>query len=212
MRMKTCKKCHALLEEDCFSKDSHNKTDGLRNVCKSCSNLYQKEYSKTHLVEKRKYMLNYMHQTGRSRPMRDAKDCAPYLGHVSEVALSGVFSRVEMMPYGNPGYDFLCSNGYKIDVKSGCLRIPKGNRRINQYWGFAIRKNIVADYFLLLAFGDRDTLTPLHVWLVPGEVINKKMHVFVTDDVDSIARWAPYERPIDRVLCACDKMKMENAL
>ena len=70
--------------------------------------------------------------------------CGAYLGiHIAERILSRIFKDVEVMPNGNPGYDFICNHGKKIDVKSACS--IKGYHS----WGFAIRCNIVADYFFM---------------------------------------------------------------
>ncbi|MCK9568425.1 hypothetical protein M0R72_05755 [Candidatus Pacearchaeota archaeon] len=112
------------------------------------------------------------------------------------------------MPYGNPGYDFVCGRGFKIDVKSSCLRQHDKNHRY-QRWAFPINQNNVADYFLLLGFDNRDNLKPLHVWLVPGDSINAKSSLSITNSCRSIARYAQYERPIDKVVLCCDQLREE---
>ena len=100
-------------------------------------------------------------------PFNENKECSQFLGiHIAEQVLSHVFKDVEQMPMNNPGYDFICNHGKKIDIKSSCLR-KKGN------WLFNIKRNTTANYFLCLAFDDRGNMTPLHAWLIPGSKLNQ---------------------------------------
>jgi hypothetical protein len=111
------------------------------------------------------------HVTGRQKPMSENKDCSLFLGvHVAERVLSNVFKNVQRMPQNNPGYDFICSKGYKIDVKSAslCKILDKKHGSVIWRWNFHIRNNTIADYFLLIAFDDRENLNPMHVWLIKG--------------------------------------------
>ena len=130
------------------------------------------------------------------------KTCPIYLGIVvAERVLAEVFNNTKRMPYGNPDYDFICGQGYKIDVKSSCLR--NGGK----YWAFSISRNTVADYFLCLAFDDRDSLTPMHLWIVPGRDINH-LHV-ASISKRSIDKWKKYEltNKINQVIDCCNNMK-----
>ena len=46
------------------------------------------------------------------------KNCTQWLGIcIAENLLPEIFENVEMMPYGNPGFDALCNKGFKLDVK-----------------------------------------------------------------------------------------------
>ena len=95
------------------------------------------------------------------------KRCTSYLGcFVAEQVLSKIFKDVKVMKYGNHGYDFICGAGYKIDVKSSATG-DKSDR-----WIFAIKQNNIPDHFLCLAFDNREDLTPVHLWLIPGKEIN----------------------------------------
>ena len=104
------------------------------------------------------------------------------------------------MPPKNRGFDFICSNGYKIDVKSSTLH---DNR-----WGFYIRYNTIADYFLCLAFDNRNDLNPQHLWLIPGYILNDKSGVSITES--TLDKWKKYEQPINDVITCCDTMKTNN--
>lgn len=152
------------------------------------------------------YPIEWSHSTGRSMSYKESKHCSQYLGvHIAENILSKFFDGIKKMPIGNPGYDFICKKGYKIDVKSSCLRHRKD--RDFKFWFFNIRRNQVADYFLCLAFDDRDNLNPQHIWLVPGYETRSKTSIQINNTGTSLHRWSEYEKPLDRVLTCCNTMK-----
>lgn len=133
--------------------------------------------------------------------MEGNRECTSFLGvHVAEQVLSKLFKNVERTPYGTPGYDFRCGKGYKVDVKGGCL----GNNTPNR-WLFKINKNKIADYFLCLAFDNRYDLNPIHVWLIPCEILNDKVCTSISKYKTD--RWSEYEQPLNKVLKCCDVMK-----
>lgn len=121
---------------------------------------------------------NYLHTKGTKRPMGENKSCSSYLGvYIAERVLSKIFSNIIRMPYGNKGYDFICQKGYKIEVKSSCLRTQKRRRKVHTKWDFGVNKNGVADYFIFVAFDNREDLNPCHVWLIKGtEIITTPMN------------------------------------
>ena len=156
---------------------------------------------------------DYKHKTGKCQSMSKNKNCALYLGvHIAERILSRVFEKVERMPYGNSGYDFICKNNFKIDVKSSCLYN-------NNQWLFSIKQNIVADYFLLLAFDSRSNLSPLHIWLIKGDeiiinqsgsmVLNKKTGLRISNSVYSLSKYNKYEQTdkLEKLIKCCDSIK-----
>lgn len=141
--------------------------------------------------------------------MNKATECSAFLGiYVAERALSKFFDNITRMPYSNPDYDFICGKGFKIDVKSSCLHHHTGN----PYWLFNIKKNVVADYFLYLAFDSRESLEPQHVWLIPGDVVNTKQTNGITNTVTAMKKWEKYERPLDRVVMCCSEMRLAEAI
>ena len=113
---------------------------------------------------------DWRHKVKKQKSMSENKECTSYLGvHIAERILVMIFLNVIRMPYGNKGYDFICGKGYKIDVKSACLR---NNQDV---FDFDIKQNKIADYFLLLAFDNRDDLNPMYIWLIKSdEIINNK--------------------------------------
>ena len=168
---------------------------------------------------------NYLrYRNGTCLPMAINKECPNYLGiHISERLLSKIWDNVIRMPNGNRGYDFICGKGYKIDVKSSCI---ENNMVINKYntkyhynmWNFRIGENKIADYFLLLAFDNRESLNPLHIWLIKGdELINGRklkyrMCFKITNSLMSIRKFKKYEmkEKLDELSKCCNTFKSND--
>jgi hypothetical protein len=140
----------------------------------------------------------------KNRPMSESKESSAYLGvYIAERVLSSVFKDVTRMPYGHPGYDFICNKGYKIDVKCSCIQ--EHNR-----WAFNIKKTPVADYYLCLAFDDRTSLEPKHIWLIPCLDLANKTKISISMLPEKLHLWSKYERPLDKVVSCCDSIRAEN--
>lgn len=134
------------------------------------------------------------------------RKCSCFLGiHVAERVLSKVFNNVERQPLGNPGFDFICGKGYKIDVKSSCLIYAKDK---TPRWQFVIKKNKIADYFLCLAFDNRENLNPMYMWLIPAQDVNKKESISST--ITMISKWDKYALNIDKVSACCNVLRLEK--
>ena len=165
--------------------------DNHAYICRECRH----EYERSHHVER----TDWRHRTGRQQPMNENKQCASFLGvHVAEQVLSHVFKNVQRMPYGNPGFDFICGGGYEIDVKSAC-RSQDGR---SNNWKFHIFKNRVAKYFLCLAFDNRKDLNPEHIWLIPGGLVNHL--IGLTISMATLQKWEEYALDISKVSACCD--------
>lgn len=196
-----CKMCH---KQKCVERYKKNpekineRNKKWRNAnldaCKRGAAKWQKEN-----VEKcRAATIRHQRKIG-MKPMGENKECGIFLGvHVAERVLAKVFKNVERMPFGNVGYDFICNNGYKIDVKSACIGTNGG-------WGFHIGENKIADYFILIAFDNRDDLTPLHLWMIPGEDVNDRKTIAARPS--TISKWGMYKMPIDKTIKCCDSMR-----
>jgi len=178
----------------------------------------RREYSRKYYIKHREALLakqNCYHaqhrdeclvRMARNRVMRgvptmsENKSCSLYLGcHVAERVLTKVFKDVDVMPRGNPGYDFICGRGYKVDVKSSCVNGMGG-------WKFDIGRNVIADYFLCLSFDNRKALTPLCVWLIPGTDINHLISASIAPS--TLSKWSQYELDnIDDIVKCCDTLR-----
>lgn len=185
---KFCAKCGHSLPASDFCKNKANRV-GLSTYCKKHLSEYNKELERS----KPDYI-----------PMSENRYCAEFLGcHVNETILSKVFKDVKVMPYANPGYDFLCIKNKKIDCKSATLSHSKSENG-EDFWNFHIRHNVIADYFLLVGYDNREDLNPLRCWIIPGNLLNNKETFAIRiNDV----KWNEYERKIDEVVDKCDLMK-----
>ena len=171
-------------------------------TCVGCGEV-KKHYAKGLCVNcyKTKNSCDRKHRLGLSRPFDENKDCSSYLGVIAEQVLSKVYKDVQVMPYGNPGFDFICNKGYKIDVKSGCTRI---NNKSNN-WIFIIKKNKIPDYFLCLAFDNRNDINPLYYWLIPNHIVNDKVSIGISKS--TINKWDEYKLDINKVIECCNNMR-----
>ena len=216
-KMITCLGCGEVKEfyckrlcRSCYEKQHTNK---VIVVCKNCnlekihfgkglcSNCYRKQWRK----DNSNYDRNWLYKNNLNKPMDKNKNCSRFLGvHVAERVLSKVFKDVKRMPMNNSGYDFICSNNYKIDVKSSCQRKGK-NFNQSDRWTFIINKNKIADYFLCLAFDNRTNLNPIYLWLIPGNVVNDKVAISITES--RLNKWNKYIKSIDEIINYCNIMK-----
>ena len=170
-----------------------------KGLCKTC---YARNWRKEHPKNEKVARIKYRRKIG-MLPMDENKECSLYLGvHVAERVLSKVFENVIRQPPKNRGFDFICGHGFKIDVKSSCIRHRKW---ANHSWIFNICKNKIADYFLCLAFDDRKKLTPIHIWLLPAEKFN---HLTIAGiSTSTIDKWNGYTLDIDRVSECCNVIR-----
>ena len=133
------------------------------------------------------------------------RNCSQFLGiTVAEHVLSNVFKNVVRAPMGNRGFDFWCNNGFKIDVKSSCIRRKK-IKHSSDAWSFKIKRNEIADYFLCIAFDNREDLSPLHLWLIPGKDINTKLALSIS--ASTLSKLDAYKLDINKTITCCDAMK-----
>ena len=209
-----CRTCGDALTDDNWNPSYQRRGD---HRCAECMrSMGRRRYAANHEKENKRCREYYAaniekeHERGRKRrlaggmqPMHENKECSLYLGvHVAERMLSEFFDNVERMPPGNVGYDFICSRNKKIDVKASCTRYANGKY---PRWGFDINKNMSADYFLCIAFDNRDDLNPMHVWLIPGEKINHLSNATISNT--QVHKWDEYKLPIDGVVACCDALR-----
>ena len=189
------KKCSRCGETRKITDFQHRKqsSDGYTGVCKICI---------------RKSCSASKHKLGYCNSMEENRNCGQYLGiHIAErvLIMCGMFQGVERATNNTRGYDFICSKGFKIDVKSATMR-TRGNAS-NPYWIFHIDHNKIADWFVVIAFDDRINLTPLHIWMIPGAMLNHLTGLSITNSQRSLGKWKKFERPIDQLSKCCDKLK-----
>lgn len=171
-------------------------------------------------IDWNEYNRKMRYERGRCLPTSENKDCSLYLGvYIAERILPLLFENVEKMPDGNPGFDFICGNGYKIDVKSACLSRDRE-------WVFIINKNKIADYFFMVAFDDREKLGVIHIWLIKGDsviektntyqseefIFNEKYAVVISKGNRSLKRWKKHEKTdlLEKAQKICNEFKNDN--
>lgn len=153
----------------------------------------KRNWSKAHPEITREASRRHRLKKNIGKTYADNKSCALYLGvAIAERVLSKVFKDVQRMPMHNPGFDFICNKGYKIDVKSATIN--KYNR-----WNFQIRGNIIADYFLCILYKNRDELkNPLKIWLIPTNAMvdgrKVKDRPTLSMGTHSINKYSAFER------------------
>jgi len=165
----------------------------------------QKQYHESHKIEIHKRQKEYRESQSWYGGSKTNKESAQYLGiTVAEKVLSKIFKNVEVMPFGNSGYDFKCNSGYLIDVKSAC------KRKNQNYWMFRINRNQIADYFLCLAFDNRDDLNPEHIWLIPAKKVRHLTSLAIS--IVTIDKWLEYEltNKLNDVINCCNIIKSEQ--
>lgn len=180
-----------------------------KGLCRHCyrnqplQKLKSKNYNKRYYNNHPNHSTIWNHKNFKCVSMTENKSCSSFLGvHIAERVLSKVFKNVQTMPYGHKGFDFICGKGYKVDVKSRCA-----SKRDNN-WCFDIRKNTIADYFLMLAFDNREDLNPLYMWLIPGDVVNHLKSVTIS--VSTLNKWNEYKLDIDKVIKYCKDVDFKN--
>jgi len=176
---------------------------------------YQSELVKKRGFQNYSAYQNYLnYENGKNKSMSENKECPTYLGiHLSERLLAKIWNneRVIRMPNGNRGYDFICGKGFKVDVKSRCFN----DSETKDFWIFQINRNKIADYFLLLAFDNREDLNPLHIWLIKGDEIinngklNDKTGLRIQNSINILQRFNKYEQTnkLEELKECCNNLK-----
>ena len=195
-----CRCCGIDLNNDNWYQSLQKTND---RICKGCRKDVTKLWQIEHPDKVREY--NHKHNGNYNYPRRHTFDKnrkgPSFLGcYVAEGVLKHVFKDVQTMPMTNPGYDFVCNKGMKIDVKSSCIRK-------NKRWAFDINKNQTADYFLCIAFDNRTYLNPLYLWLIPGKKVNHLRQVTIS--AKTLAKWDKCQLDIDKVIDCCNTLKSE---
>lgn len=190
-----CRVCDAKLNEANWHPSQRKRNE---RICKECTIKKGRQWRKIN-PEKAKAIATRQRRKRGVRPFDKNRKCPVFLGvHVAERVLSHVFIDVERMPILNPGYDFVCNKGKRIDVKSSC--ICKDGR-----WHFNIYHNPIADYFLCLAFDNREHLTPLHAWLLPGIKFNHLIGTSIRPS--TVGKWDAYRLDLTKINTCCDAIR-----
>lgn len=98
------------------------------------------------------YRREFLHETGRNLPKEFDEDCSRYFGEfIAENYIIKTFENPVRMPPNNPGFDWLCKKGEKIQCKARCLKYESGH---SPRWSYRLADNRgnfneTADWFIL---------------------------------------------------------------
>jgi len=136
--------------------------------------------------------------------------CTSYLGDFTETIFSRLYPNTIRMERKNPGYDFICNDtGKTVDVKASST-LTMYSRTNKKHWLFNINKNKKADYFSLFAVDSRIETNILHMWIIPGNLINMRSAIGISVTNDGISRFKKYEKPIDAIVMERNFLKVQQ--
>ena len=147
---------------DKYARDKYYQDKGFKNRQDGENQDAQKLGFKNRAERYRDYNREWAHNTGKNLPKEENPYCPSHFGDFTEDLMIKTFEDPIRMPYGNPGYDWTCKRGDKIDSKGRCLIYSKVSNWSG--WEFYIDHNNIADWFILSCWDDRDSLNPLHVF------------------------------------------------
>lgn len=140
-------------------------------------------------------MRKWRHNNGQLS-MEENKECSKYFGeYVAERYVMELFEDSISMPPNNHGYDWTCKNGYKIEHKSRCLEYRDQH---SPRWYYC-NINSIADCFILSAWKDRESLEPIHVWMIHRDEIIRgapfwmRNCVSIIDSPEGLEEFEKYE-------------------
>lgn len=156
----------------------------------------------------------WTYYTGMIDPIKENRIDTRFLGiYIAENGINKIYEGSERMQINNKGYDIICPKGYKIDVKATVLN------RYNLF-NFAINKNKIADYFVLVGFNNIIELKPLHIWVVKSDdniygcQIKELNKIAILNEPKHIYRYKKYERldKLDMLKNICKEFDAKNKI
>lgn len=141
---------------------THKATDRLPKVinagCKTFKEYRDKCAQNIGYKDFNEWQREWRYKTGRQTPAEDSPECSLYFGiYIAENYIIRTFDNPIKMPPGNPGFDWICNKGLKIESKARCLRLDR-----NQFT-FTIDWNNIADWFIFSGWNNRESLKPLFI-------------------------------------------------
>lgn len=158
----------------------------------------------------REYEKVWKYYPGMTSPVKENRKMAKFLGvHIAENAVVKLFEGAQRMPYNNIGYDIICPKGYKMDVKATVLS------RYNIF-NFHISRNMIADYFILVAFNNIIELEPLHLWIIGGnEAGLRDLNMLcIRNESDHLSKYQKYEKidKMEKLRSICEIFNTKNGV
>ncbi len=156
----------------------------------------------------------WKYYVGMVDPIKENRMDTRFLGiYIAENGINKIYDGSERMHINNKGYDIICPKGHKIDVKATVL---------NRYniFNFAINKNKIADYFVLVGFNNIIELEPLHIWVIKGDEsiyghpINDLNKLAILNESNYIYRYQKYEKmnKLEELKNICKEFDAKNKI
>lgn len=143
------------------------------------------------------HVREWRYKTGRALPKELNKDCSKWFGEfIAENYVMKTFEEPIPAPSNNPYFDWTCNKGKKIDLKASCLLYEPGK---SPRWKFYLDYNPIADYFILSAWDNRESLNPLYIWIfhrndiVRGELFWRRESLSITNTCKGLEEFKKYE-------------------
>lgn len=217
--MNNCMHCGFIGEPEEFT---------TKNVCNRCrknqksknqksnKKYYERNRERISTRRKKRYEINTEYELEENEKYRRKKGILPWteiknlrLGLYIEQTIASMFGSVTE-PYNTPDIDFICPNGYKIQVKAASINYKEGKY---PNWQFKIKKNKVVDYFILVAVNNSDDINkenfkPEHIWMMKGSVLNNKTGVSIS--LSKVSKWNKHsimEEYENKFITCCAKIK-----
>lgn len=135
--------------------------------------------------------------------------------------IENIFGDIEVMPYGNPGFDFrIKKSGLKIQLEvRGLYKSQYSSDNTLHQWKFThINYNKQADIFILVGVTDLDIDYPdiKHIWLFEKDIIIRGYPFWyrdsfsIADNVDILYEYRNYEMPILKLVEIIDEFKKDD--
>ena len=186
---------------ECYKKQKRKGDEKYRKKNRERINKDERDYRKKNRerINKKKrnnYKKNHKVFIKRERIRRRKNGMLPWsqvkhlrLGLYIEQAIARMFGSVAEVT-NNPGVDFICPNGYKMQVKTSSLSKSK-----YPSWYFNINENKIVDYFILVAVNhiddiDKENFKHVHIWIMKGNVLNYKTGVSISPS--RVYKWNEY--------------------
>ncbi len=194
-----------------IEREQHKRT--LDNSgCKTIKEYNDKRAQKLGYKDRAEYIREWQWNTGICGPMSENEDCESYFGvYIGENYISKLFENPIRMPPNNPGFDWICKNGKKIQCEARCLHYIDGVFG----WSFTIDYNNMADYFILSGWNNRESLEPIHIWMIHkndeirGDIFWRRGGFWITNTSKKLKEFEKYELSdkLDKLKEYCKNIK-----
>lgn len=206
-------------QEEINKKEREYREKNREQINEQTRKCYQENSNHKRQLRKKSYYKNHKRELERNKKLRRKRGVLPWseiknlrLGLYIEKVIASMFGSVAE-PYNNPDIDFVCPQGYKMQVKVSSMRYNH-NKPIG--WSFGIKKNKTADYFILVAVNeindiDKEDFKPLYIWLMKGHLLNYKTGTSIA--LSRVSKWNKYsimEEYENRFIVCCSMIKESN--